>query len=355
MTGGVPSEDSLPLSAELRIDAVCQRFEDAWKAEACGGTRPAVEEYVRAAAAPERSALLRELLKLELHYRRRRGERPSPEEYRRWLPEYSDVLEGWFEETAAAAGPITQEARGPERTPLPTIPGYEVLEEVGHGGMGVVYKTRQTGLKRTAALKMIRAAQHLDKDRREHLRQRFWIEAEALARLKHPNIVQIYEIGEVGGQLYYSLEWADRGTLARAVSSGQWAVGSKEGPRRAAELVERLALAVHAAHQAGVLHRDLKAANVLLCADGTPKIADFGLAKFLDGGAGLTQPVACWGRPATWPRSRPPARRPVPPPTCSAWVRSCISCSRASCPTTGLPGTRSSAKPAKGTRSRPGN
>jgi tRNA A-37 threonylcarbamoyl transferase component Bud32 len=180
----------------------------------------------------------------------------------------------------------------------PEVPGYEVLGEVGCGGMGVVYKARQTQLDRLVALKVHRATRPGEWEREQELRRRFRTEAEALARLQHANIVLIYEVGEAGGRLYFSMEWVEGGSLARAVGSGQWAVGSKEGPRRAAQLVETLARAVHAAHQAGVLHRDLKAANVLLGADGTPKIADFGLAKFLDGDAAQTGARAVLGTPA---------------------------------------------------------
>jgi serine/threonine-protein kinase len=168
------------------------------------------------------------------------------------------------------------------------IPGYEVLGELGRGGMGVVYRARQTRLNRLVALKMILAGSHAgEQDRRRFLR-----EAEAVARLQHPNIVQIHEVGEADGHPFFSLELCPGGNLAGKLQ------GKPLPAREAARLVETLAWAVQAAHEAGLVHRDLKPANVLLAADGTPKITDFGLAKKLDGGAGLTASGAILGTPS---------------------------------------------------------
>src|SRR5205085_1992183 len=153
-------------------------------------------------------------------------------------------------------------------------PGYEILEELGRGGMGVVYKARQTSLNRMVALKMI-----LDGDYagRPEL-ARFRAEAEAVARLQHPNIVQIYEVGEHLGRPFLALEYVDGGSLAQKLD------GAPQPPGPAARLVETLARAVHAAHRQQVVHRDLKPANVLLSEDGAPKVSDFGLAKKLGEG-----------------------------------------------------------------------
>src|SRR5262249_11277381 len=158
--------------------------------------------------------------------------------------------------------------------------GYEILGELGRGGMGVVYKARQTGLGRLVALKMILSGAHAGGEERD----RFLREAEAVARLQHPNIVQIHEVGEADGPPYLALEYVAGGSLAERLD------GRPQPTRAAAELVQTLARAVHVAHQAGVIHRDLKPANVLLAASGlagdaqaqgadVPKIADFGLAK----------------------------------------------------------------------------
>src|SRR5262249_28847257 len=123
-------------------------------------------------------------------------------------------------------------------------------------------------------------------------RMRFRTEAEAVARLQHPNIVQIYEVGECDGRPFLALEYVDGGNLLRKVA------GRAPSDREAARLVEILARAVQAMHQRGILHRDLKPTNVLLAADGTPKITDFGLAKVLDAGSGLTNSESLLGTPS---------------------------------------------------------
>ena len=149
------------------------------------------------------------------------------------------------------------------------VTGYDILGVLGRGGMGVVYKARQRGLNRLTALKMILAANHASFDDRV----RFQAEAEAVAKLHHPNIVQIYEVGASEGHPFFSLEYVDGGTLSGQIENKSLT------PRKAAELTEQLARAVGYAHQQGILHRDLKPGNILLAKDGTPKITDFGLAK----------------------------------------------------------------------------
>jgi hypothetical protein len=183
----------------------------------------------------------------------------------------------------------------PEGTPpaaadpiMPIVPGYELLQELGRGGMGVVYKARDLRLNRAVALKMILAGLHAGLDQRARFRR----EAESIARLRHPNIVQIYEVGEVDGTPFFSLEYVDGGSLASQLK------GTPLPSRQGALLVEALARAMHAAHQQHVVHRDLKPANVLMLSDGTPKITDFGLAKKLDDEAGATQSGAILGTPS---------------------------------------------------------
>jgi serine/threonine protein kinase len=154
--------------------------------------------------------------------------------------------------------------------------------------MGVVYKARQKGLNRLVALKMLRAG--LDAEPRELAR--FRAEAEAVARLQHPNIVQIHEIGEAAGRPYFCLELVDGGSLADRLR------GQMVRPEEAAGLIEVLAQAMHAAHQRGLVHRDLKPGNILLTAAGTPKVADFGLAKQLDRNLAHTQSGAVLGTPS---------------------------------------------------------
>jgi tetratricopeptide (TPR) repeat protein len=154
--------------------------------------------------------------------------------------------------------------------------------------MGVVYHARQVQLHREVAVKMILAGAHAG----EKELSRFRTEAEAIARLQHPNIVQIFEIGEQNGLPFISLELVSGGSLDKKLA------GNPQDPRAAAALVRTLAQAIHAAHQAGVIHRDLKPANVLLARDGAPKITDFGLAKRLDEAVSQTQSGAVMGTPS---------------------------------------------------------
>jgi eukaryotic-like serine/threonine-protein kinase len=177
----------------------------------------------------------------------------------------------------------------PERIPgTPIVPGFEILDELGRGGMGVVYKARQVALDRIVALKMILAGPHA----REKDLKRFEAEARAVGKFQHPNIVQIHEVGDAGGLPYFSLEFVPEGSLSQKINR------DPQAPRYAAEIVEALARAMHYAHERGIIHRDLKPANVLLAADGTPKITDFGLAKQLESDSGQTQAGQVLGTPS---------------------------------------------------------
>jgi hypothetical protein len=344
------------LARARRVNELANRFEDAWKA----GQRPRIEDYVADRPEVERAALLRELIGVEVYYRRLLGEDPKPEDYYGRFP----ALErGWLAGVVASATPriappptaaapestvLAEGARGPAARlrrircphchnpiqldgligpptaspsdglldmigllralvaaypnpvdasadrvraalahaaqalaragPSVATPDYEILEPVGRGGMGIVYKAWQPTLKRIVALKVLMGGA-APPDRRE----RFRIEAEAVARLRHPNIVQIHAIGEGADGPWLALEWVEGGGLDRRLRQGLLAV------RVAAELVRALAYAVQHAHAAEIVHRDLKPANVLLTADGTPKIADFGLARFLGDAEGLTR------------------------------------------------------------------
>ncbi|MGD0089947.1 MAG: serine/threonine-protein kinase [Planctomycetota bacterium] len=170
-------------------------------------------------------------------------------------------------------------------TPRPTISGYEILEELGRGGMGVVYKARQTGLNRTVALKMILSGQ-LASGREV---QRFQMEARAAAALDHPNIIPIYEVGEHKGHQFFSMKLIEGGSLSQRIPQ------FVHDPKSAARVLEAVARAVHFAHQRGILHRDLKPANVLLDNDLNPYVMDFGLAKRVEEDSGMTQSGAVVG------------------------------------------------------------
>src|SRR6266446_4600468 len=172
--------------------------------------------------------------------------------------------------------------------PLPEIPGYEVLAVLGRGGHGIVYRARHLKLKRVAALKMLLTGEYASPSELA----RFTREAEAIAALRHEYIVQVYDVGDLDGCPYFTMEYVEGGTLAEKLA------GAPQPALQAATLVGRLAPAVQVAHRAGIVHRDLKPGNVLLTTDGTPKITDFGLAWRLDGQLSLTLTGARMGTPS---------------------------------------------------------
>ena len=168
---------------------------------------------------------------------------------------------------------------------------YELLEEIARGGMGVVFKARQINLNRIVALKMILSGELAGKEEV----QRFKSEAESAARLDHPGIVPIFEIGEISGQHYFSMGFVEGESLADRLSDGPLP------PREAAELMVKISQAVAYAHDKGVIHRDLKPANVLIDKDGMPRVTDFGLAKKVEGDSELTRTGQIIGTPAYMP------------------------------------------------------
>ena len=301
-----------------RWETLIEAFEHAWRA----GLRPSIDDVLRGEVA-EHEQLLVELIHVDLEFRLKGGEAARVESYLdrypqltrkratvldllkaecdlrqraegdRGLGEYALRFPAYFEDlrqrlTGTAALSIGRSkfnapAGGCE---LPVVPGYEIVQEIGRGGMGIVYEARQLGLSRTVALKMILTGFQADtKDL-----ARFRSEAAALARLQHPNIVQIYDVGEAAGRPFFVFEFVAGGSLAQHLS------GTPQPVRPAAQLAATLARAVHAAHESGVIHRDLKPANILLrnesggpvprtahLASLAPKITDFGLAKCVGG------------------------------------------------------------------------
>jgi len=233
------------------------------------------------------------------------GQSPDRQELLARHPDLAEALQAFFadhdrmRQAAAPLPPGELSTLAPGETPVGVSPldtvryfgEYELLEEIARGGMGVVCKARQVKLQRLVALKMILAGRLATAAEV----QRFHSEAEALANVDHPHIVPIHEVGEHDGQHFFSMKFIEGSSLAQAVSGGLWAVGDKDGPRRAARLVLIVARAVHFAHQRGILHRDLKPANILLDAKGDPHVTDFGLAKRVAGDAGLTQSGAIVG------------------------------------------------------------
>ncbi|WP_161602524.1 serine/threonine-protein kinase [Tautonia marina] len=201
--------------------------------------------------------------------------KPDQDPSQSWLDRL-ERIDGW-------------EASDADREPatLPTLPGFDELEELGRGGMGIVYRARQVGLDRSVAIKVLSSAGRLA----PKARSRAFREARALARLNHPNIVKVHDISEFDGLPSIVMEWVEGGDLSHRLEHGPLP------PREAAELARTLALALAAAHEQGIIHRDIKPRNVLLAADGSPRLTDFGLAREVDSNDRLTSTGLAIGTP----------------------------------------------------------
>jgi hypothetical protein len=303
-----------------QLRRACAELERRLRAGGPGGAEDLLADYPAVAACTE-AAL--ELVYTEYVVREELGQRPDSADWLRRFPLWRDDLRQLFQVDRAAGGsgrsdtgaaavtPLAPgRAGGPGAGPAPRRFGaYEILDEVGRGGMGVVYRARQQGLDRTVAVKVLLAGPHAGAE----ALARFRDEARAIARLRHPNIVQIHEVGEQDGCPYFALEYVEGGSLERRLNGAPWPAAP------AARLAETLARAVHEAHRLGVVHRDLKPANVLLTADGTPKVTDFGLAKFVAGPGqepaevGRTQTTAVVGTPSYMAPEQATGKRHVGP------------------------------------------
>jgi serine/threonine protein kinase/lipopolysaccharide biosynthesis regulator YciM len=266
--------ESLPLSAERRVDETCRRFEGAWKA----GPRPRLEDFLGDSGGGERLTLLRELIRLDVSYRRAHVEEPRAEDY---LPRFPELDPAWLAELLRAEGTVTHEStdfskRQPsaeERAGAVLAGRYKLLERIGEGGMGSVWVAQQTEpVKRNVAVKLIKS----EGDSRAVL-ARFEAERQALALMDHPNIAKVLDGGTTAsGRPFFVME------LVKGVPITKFCDSRKLTPKQRLELFVPVCQAIQHAHQKGIIHRDIKPSNVLIALYDdrpVPKVIDFGVAK----------------------------------------------------------------------------
>lgn len=298
----------MTLESAERIDRLCDEFESAFNA----GQRPQIDAYVKRALEGERPSLLTALVDLERELRTAAGERPQLDEYRARFPESASLIEAvWSDpnlsgrtrsskvssrivqtlgtksaETSVVPNPTG--ASSSEEIPR-TLGRFEIVRLLGKGAFGAVYLARDPRLDRNVAVKVPQAGGFLDGNDR----QRFLREARTAAGLSHPNICRVHEVDEVGGRDFIVMEYVEGRSLEQVMSQ------QKITAKQAAQLVRKLALALEEAHANGIVHRDVKPANVMINTRGEPVIMDFGLARVQRAtDASLTQSGTIVGSPA---------------------------------------------------------
>jgi serine/threonine protein kinase len=259
---------ALPLSVERRVDQICRRFEAAWRALA--GPRPCIGDYINDVTGPGRLALLRELLCLDVEYRREAGEEPAPEDYLSQFPDQAELIHAALRQPKGEPG---RPGSAPE--PRPDVPGYEVLECIGCGGMGVVWRCYDHVLHGDLAMKVLKEKYRDDPNFADFCR-RFQREARVLGGLQHPGIVPIHQSGTLpDGRPFFVMRLVKGRTLAQLL------VEQGPGAARLLGVFGAVCQAVAYAHSEDVIHRDLKLANVMVGAFGEVQLMDMGLAKVL--------------------------------------------------------------------------
>ncbi|MDA9857568.1 serine/threonine protein kinase [Rubripirellula sp.] len=258
-------QPKLPIAVLERIDDLCVEFEQKWQTNSPPVIEPFLDDDIEPFA---RDALLAELIVLEIDYRRRHGETPAEQEYLERFPAVTKIIHDAFRGDGKPSAHF--EPPSVERL-AELFPSLEIIELLGAGGMGAVYKARQTGLDRVVALKVL--PEEFGHDVKFSLR--FTREARTLAKLSHPNIVSLYEFGNVADTYYFLMEYVEGSTLRDIVKSGE--LDSKH----ALAIVPYLCDALQYAHDKGIVHRDIKPENILMSSDGGVKIADFGLSRIV--------------------------------------------------------------------------
>lgn len=261
--------DELPLALIRKVDEIACRAERLFRS----GDEIQIEKLLQEVPPLAQPALLEELLGLETEYRLKDGQEITRASLLTRFPTYPAIIDRVLKESQRSKKPSSNASESSQQR-FPNIPGYKIERQLGRGSMGVVYLARQERLQRLVAVKVVVSGFDLPQ-----AAAIVRAEAAVIARLKHPNIVQVYEIGEDEGEPFLTIEYVDGESLREKLQK------ERLPQRQAVELIEQLARAIHHAHTNGVVHRDLKPANILLVTSGTelvPKISDFGLAKVLD-------------------------------------------------------------------------
>ena len=290
---GPANQDQFPRAVAERVTALCRRFEAACQA----GAAPKIQDYLDETPAPEHALLLRRLLILQWSYAKDTGT-PSLDEYLSTFPQHQELVRSLFAElqgdgATATGGHATIDLPKADKLPqgAPAIAGYEILEELGHGGMGIVYRARQLKPKRLVAIKVLMPALAANPT----ARKRFVREAQAMAAIEHEHVVTIYHVGAEGGLPYLAMQLLHGETLHRRLERDQrlpW----QDVVRMGREIADGLS----AAHQAGLVHRDIKPGNLWLQEGGDQpavKILDFGLARAVTANTQLSERGAVVGTP----------------------------------------------------------
>lgn len=286
------------------MEDLCDEFESRWRR----GERPKIEDLLGHVSEEQRRNLLAHLLGVELHWRRRNSEIPAIEEYAQRFPQDWEIVDDLFSEgkqVPSVANAQSETVHFRCETHDSTVLGqsrrlgnYQLVEELGRGGMGVVYRAWQASADRYVALKLIRKdrLESLPRDRQSSVIHRFEHEAQAAGRIEHDHIVTVYEVGELDGEHFFSMRYIEGQSLNDLLKDG-----SIDG-RRAAAYLEPVARAVHEAHQHGILHRDIKPQNILIDAKtDRALVVDFGLAKLAEGAEQMTEAGDVMGTPPYMP------------------------------------------------------